>query len=236
MSNDNTVGDRWSHHRDLDTFLDQREKLLAKAETEEDRQGWSRLLLHHAVDFASKICGEEVIKDAYGSAIEGDRQDALDKIARRLSVVQSIYSPFDKLETPGSLWSAMSEVRAIANGDEPKLFAKLDGRRRRYRLALTKLRALEWEAYLKALGVGSVERRARITVAYGYEWDTIYRWGDDIKSTLGADRVDTALRQAVLLHKHDMGKMLTGESSWEEALKADGLKHRKEMGFSVVPG
>lgn len=234
MSNDNSISMRHAYHQALDEFLDNKEKLLSRAYSDEERIGWSRVLLSHAADLASFFCGEQIVKDAYGTAIAGDRQDALDKIPRRLLLILGIYGREDRADVPGSLTSVMAEVRAIAMGDDPKLFKKLEGRVRRYRLALLKLRALEWNAYLSAMGLPAFERQGRISIAYGYSWDTISRWADDIRPIVGDKTVDDAIRQARLTYEYEMHALLTAGGPWEEALTADGKKYLTEIGFSLV--
>jgi hypothetical protein len=221
--------ERSGAHSSLDSWLDLMH-LYNDAASDDERKGWARALVADLANFAGAVCGEKMLTDAYGDA---DPADPLTAVAARLSIASNL---FGSLETAaeGSLLSVAAEARAVASGDEPKLFARRSGERvTHYRVALTKLRALEWDAYLTELGIKGSTRHASIALAFGHDWDTISRWGArSVAPVIGDDKLKERLRQARLLASS--GFPLWGArrgAPWIDALNADGKRFKSELGF-----
>jgi hypothetical protein len=135
------------------------------------------------LDFARRVCGDGVVREAYGAAV-GEREKALEAFAERADLASFAFGSVD--QGPGSLNEAAAEARAIAQGDKPQAFAKL-GRRRAVVLLRTKFEALRWDAWLTGIGMGVEERHTAIADAFGSTWDTISRWRPDVESAWGRD-------------------------------------------------
>jgi len=133
---------------------------------------------------------------------------------------------------PSSLKAAFQETLAIAGGDAPQIFAQHQATRghrtNAYRLARRQKAAFEWEAYFAERGDNVAIRRAKITSAFGVQWDTIRKWRSPIVLMLGTRDVEDSERYA----------RLTAQQSWQlrgrknneiDALKFDGDAYRLEL-------
>ncbi len=232
MTDDELARHRANLHRHLDEFLDFRKELFLGAKSEEDRSGYARILLVQAAELANLASGDDMVESALRPG-DGRETGALDRLSQRLLIASSLFGRSEATDDTGTLVNAWAEVRAIANGDHAKLFSHDVGKRKvPYRVALAKLRAIEWDAYLEAKGEKSFLRHASIALAFGAEWDTISRWRGDIALYLDEGVIDSTLRHAILSAGNGFG--LRGRGDQGEALKKDGKDYKRAVGFKVV--
>lgn len=91
------------------------------------------------------------------------------------------------------------EISFIAAGDAPNLLAPDNRQRLRGNaaaLAVHQMRALEWNAFLDALGWSAGQRQARIADSYGSTWDAIRRWPVPARRIFGAVVFDRRIASA----------------------------------------
>lgn len=176
--------------------------------------------------------GMEMLKSLSTPAEQG-RVARLDLLSRKLLVAARF---FDRGTSVSSMLEAASEVRAIHAGDDPRLFAVVEGKRKQgrpgnaYRIAENKLRALEWDAVLQGRGVSAVERHTLVQKAYGVEWGTMQKWAAPCGRDLGIDRV-AQLKDAAREDGAN-GRPVFGEKyglEFADALAFDGSLYRKEL-------
>ena len=214
-------------HSQLDELLDLQEEFHSADPSEEGHfGGWATSLVQHAAAFARIVCAPGLIEEALGNVESGSRYEVLRSIELQLSLASAL---FDQAATPksdASIGAATEEIRAIMSGDEPRLFARMDGRKTPYRVAKAKLQAIGWDQYLEARGEPPYLRHARIAVAFGHEWDTISRWRADVVPYLGEQHVLRSLR--------DMVRQATPGFRVFGSPEEDGRKYRRAMGFRVV--
>jgi hypothetical protein len=127
------------------------------------------------------------------------------------------------------LWEVlMDELLLMLNGDHPSLLVPKSRHRgeRDTKLALMKLGALKWNAYLKGRSnLKAKEYQSEISEAFGASWDTIRHW-------------DTSA-VAVIIDKHlEDAREGVGEGlcypEYEENLLWDGNRYRMQAGMSVI--
>jgi len=202
-----------------------------------DRKDEAPTYLRSALRFVAAICGPEMISNAYGElelaeddAQDGNRGAALEALSERLWLC---FHLFQGVEQPGSghaIADAANEAYLIANGDKPSLFAPIGGKQGRrgkaYALALNKVRALEWDEYLGAVGTTLQERRDRIVAAYGISLDAFAKWKSEVSRHLGSDAVAYRLQVAGRLARAGQPLGLLGETP-----ESDGAAYRKQLGY-----
>ncbi|KQM50981.1 hypothetical protein ASE69_06355 [Sphingomonas sp. Leaf208] len=168
-----------------------------------------------------------------GRPAEQGRVDRLNLLARKLLVAARF---FDRGTSVSSMQEAVYEVRAIHAGDDPRLFAVVEGKRKQgrpgnaFRIAVNKLRALEWDAVLQGRGVSAVERHTLIQKAYGVEWGTMQKWSAPCSRDLGIELVAHLKKTA----REDgaSGRSVFGEKyglEFADALTFDGSLYLKEL-------
>jgi len=155
----------------------------------------AELLLPAAMGLAAEAVGRDVLATfseremaTYPQA--GDRSAALDDLARRIRLLCLL---LPQVQDAGriSMFDAVGEIVAIARGDTPRLFAKLDlgpnSRRRAnaFRLALFQVLALMWDAYFRAEGVEPREVKLLISAAFGEDHTTWSRWREPVRQEIG---------------------------------------------------
>lgn len=181
-----------------------------------------RSLLVGAIGFARELCGDTVMKAAAGTLPESaTRADVLHLMAARTDLVSYAFASLDDDEAGLNL--VHDEIRYIAGGDKPVIFARLPGPKTKIRVYFAKLSALAWSAYLDGLGVPSVDRQAAISTAFGHPWDTISRWDAVPIAMEGEEWVRRYLatykrrgRDGVALWEMEKGE------TWEAGLKRAG--------------
>lgn len=160
------------------------------------RQDKARGHMAAVLDFARRVCGDGIAREAYGAAVTG-REKALVAFAERADLASFAFGSIDR--GPGSLNEAAAEARAIAQGDKPQVFAKI-GRRRAIVVLRTKFEAMRWDAWLDGYGLAPGVRHSAIEHAFGATWDTMSEWkadaqkawGDETLVQLSLDRADAA--------------------------------------------
>lgn len=215
-------------HQELDRVLDMQEDTRISDLGERGHyDGWAGALVGNAAGFARLVLGSELLREALEDIDVSSRTDSLQVLERQLNLASELFGRSIPLESPGSLYAAVEELRAIQSGDEPKLFAKLEGRKIPYRVAKAKLEAIGWDSYLEALGEPAYMRHAQIGAAFGHDWDTIYRWRTGVASHLGEKHVASVIRQRALVAKHGFPLL--------RSLTEDGLRYKLAMGYRVTP-
>lgn len=137
------------------------------------------------------------LKDAYGAIpAETDRRAHLLALADRLELVDGLFEMADPHGSPGSLWAAAQEARAVAHGDAPRTFKQLPSQGKRssrlntYRLAHHQVRALAWAELFRERGVAPSAYQGQIALAFGETWETIRKWRSKLRERLGSAEVD----------------------------------------------
>lgn len=144
---------------------------------------------------------------------------------------------FAKQEKPGSgsgIADVALEAISVAGGNHPVLFAPIapkQGRRRdTYTRALAQLRALQWDAYFRGMGLSRDARREMITGAFGVTSDAMDKWLQrDLPATLGADAVDLQVRIAEREGAND--SWFTSRGADDSRLQMDGRAYKRILGY-----
>lgn len=156
-------------------------------------------LIEMLLEAVGLMAGREALAAAFASEEPSPdrRSSVLNAMLPRLLLANAL---FKKVETPGdpaSLNVLIWEMLAVANGDAPRLMARIDGREgsftNKYRSSLHRLRALQWDRALEAWGVAPGIRHGEIGAAYGAEWTRIRNWGEQAADALGPELVATML-------------------------------------------
>lgn len=213
-------------HSELDELLDWQDRLQARGLDEQENSGWAIILLRQAVEFARRASGKELIDAALRGVKDCDRASAINGIQRQITIAAELFDGALPSSSSATLSAAASELRAIWSGDEPKLFARMPGRKVPFRVAHAKLSAVGWDAYLAAKGEAAHVRHALIAAAFGHEWDTISRWRADVAKILGDKLVASVLREAQEMAK--LGFKRPG------SVAASGQEYKAAVGFNVV--
>ncbi len=159
---------------ELSQLLLAREAILESADTPMFEEK-CRSLLVGAIGLARELCGDTVMKAAAGTLPDdASRVDVLHLIAARTDLMSYAFASLE--EDEAGLHLVHDEIRYIAGGDKPVIFARLPGPKVKIRVHFAKLMALAWNEYLDGLGISSVDRQAEISKAFGHPWDTISRW------------------------------------------------------------
>ena len=210
----------------------------AEAETPEDRRRTASLAISNYILSICERVGPKALEDALGpSPSEGDAKARLNCLANRLDVFAPPDAGGDRL----SLASLSRELRAMALGDKPQITepAPFHGLKapNAVRIAHHKLRALQWEAFLKSRDNRPADRHNAIATAYGEDWTTIYRWSPQVVAALGQPKFDVgiALASSTAGRKNMVFPYETTAIAMA-ALQSDGQAYRTERRrqFSVV--
>lgn len=172
--------------------------------SEEYRHGEALWLLDCALDLAAMIAGKDALALIYGDdpAEDAPQADQLLAIHRRLRPLRELFSGVEGVnrDSASSLNTLADELAALANGDRSKLLREAKGTQGKpvnsWRLAQRQIAALEWEAYLRAMGQSPAEAQNFVASAFIQTWETIKKWRKPIINELGQDQYDRAIKQA----------------------------------------
>ena len=145
----------------------------------------------------------------------------------------SLFAPPSMGEDRLSLEALAAELRATAKGDKAQITdpAPFHGLKapNAIRTAHHKLRALQWDAFLKSRGNRPADRHNAIASAYGEDWTTVYRWRTSVAAALGESEVDACLESASCTLTR-INRVFPYETAEEAllALQRDGDAYRKE--------
>jgi len=169
-----------------------------EAEGKRQRQRrYAELILPAAMGLAAAAAGREAL-DAF--VIEGaravyprpsERSAALDDLARRIRLLCLMLPQIEPDGEGINMFDAVLEIAAIARGDEPRLFAKIElgpnSRRRAnaFRLALHQAHALMWDAFFRGEGLEPKEAHLLVSSAFGEDYTTWTRWRDPVQREIG---------------------------------------------------
>lgn len=227
--------DRYVLHQALDRHIDFAERKFDEETNLALRAGWAKLLINDLLDIVAQVAGPDLLATAYGENPESDdAAGVLAALAQRTSLAARIFASLESPNDlhPSSLLAASEELAALASGDAPAIFAQHQRNRAQrtnaYRLAQRQLAAFEWEAFLAEMGEATAVRRARITMAFGAQWDTVRKWRSPISRLLGSRHLEDVERHARLTAQQ--GWQLRGRTcSDSEALVSDGRAYQDEL-------
>lgn len=208
--------------RAVATMLDYRAAIESGSAAE---IGDARMEVGALLQIVRHVAGEEVFRMAVPPvSLDSHRSDQLAALRSALctAINLSLGSREDGVADPFVMMA--DELDAIANGDAPSLFARLPGRKTKYRAAHSKLNALCWDQFLEGAGVSRSDRHAAISNAFAQEWDTISRWRGDVQAVLSEAYVDRELRISRKRGLRARGAWLNENSAtWRTMLRKDGL-------------
>ena len=217
---------------------------LQQLEDAEELQ-WRRHLARRAISrLIESVCAQvpqEVLDLAWGpTPDESDAKARLLCLADRVALFSPPIDavPRDRL----SLGNLSAEFRAIAHGDKAQITepASFHGMREpnAFRLALHKLRALQWDAFLAAHNNSIADRHNAIADAYKSQWTAIYRWRKSIEKLLGNEWTAMSIKDAGILNRFGQSAAFSSvqPSNLLDQLRLDGEAYYKERKrqFSVV--
>ncbi|MFZ5696167.1 MAG: hypothetical protein ACOY4N_11045 [Pseudomonadota bacterium] len=173
------------------------------AEDDQERARRARHLLAMLIQATNVIAGPDVLEMVYGESppADADPRQHLAALSMRLWVASEVFKGVEDTSDPSSITSLRDEVLAVANGDSPRLLSRAikSGRgvlTNGYRLALHRLRALEWEQFLQSMGQSPAEVQGAIVNAYNFTWSAIRGWREQVDKALGAQLVSEMLMMA----------------------------------------
>jgi hypothetical protein len=216
----------------LDAFLAHVDHLRRDPEDELD---WAPVIASAALRLAAELCGSRVLNHVYGTnPPQGDRQAGLITAYERLMLVTNFFATQEKVGSGSAIADVAAEAAAVAGGDYPVLFApvapKQGKRRDTYTRAMAQLRALQWDAYLRGMGMPREARRETITEAFGITTDAMDKWLQrDLPATLGADVVDLHVRIAAREGENDL--WFTSGGTDNRQLQMDGRAYKRILGY-----
>ena len=212
------------------------ELTLQQLEDAEELQ-WRRHLARRAIsDLIEAACAKvhpDVLELAWGPT-----PDETDAKARLLCLADrvALFSPpigavaRDRL----TLANLSEELRAIAHGDKAQIVepAPFHGMKapNAFRLALHKLRALQWDAYLAAKKHSPAERHNAIGGAYRSQWTAIYRWRGSIEKLFGEEWTTMKIDLAGKLDRFGRSPVFfyVAPDKIQSHLKSDGEAYYRE--------
>lgn len=201
-------------------------EIALSTESAADRQDLAIHVVEAAMFMVHKLLGEDLLRAAMGTVDESDRAAVLFATARRLIAMSAVFGTMD--DDAAAPFKVAEEAVAVANGDAPVMFARLERRKVNDRINRAKCEALLWDAYLKGKGMKPAERRAKIATAFGHAhgWETIRRgWRRDVANTYKKSTLTYLLLQAEAEGRRgDPRWRLRGDHDWETALNRDGRK------------
>lgn len=206
---------------------------LEEAEELQWRTHLARRTISHLIEAACAKVGPDVLELAWGpTPHETDARARLLCLADRVA----LFSPprgavaRDRL----TLANLSEELRAIAHGDKAQITepAPFHGMKapNAFRLALHKLRALQWDAFLAAKKYSPAERHNAIGDAYRSQWTAIYRWRGSIEKLLGQEWTTMKIDLAGKLDRFGRSPVffLVDPSELQRQLKSDGEAYYRE--------
>ena len=212
------------------------EVALQQLEDAEELQ-WRRHLARRAISrLIEAVCAhvpQEVLDLAWGpTPDESDAKARLLCLADRVALFSPPIDavPRDRL----SLGNLTAELQAIAHGDKAQITepAPFHGMKapNAFRLALHKLRALQWDAFLAAHGNTPAERHNAIAEAYKSQWTAIYRWRESMEKLLGEEWTAWSIASAGRLNRFGQsGSFFSNDpDELKRQLKSDGEAYYME--------
>ncbi len=133
-----------------------------------------------------------------------------------------------------SLANLSAELRAIAHGDKAQITepAPFHGMKapNAFRLALHKLRALQWDVFLAAKKHSPAERHNAIGGAYRSQWTAIYRWRGSIEKLFGEEWTTMKIDLAGKLDRFGRSPVFfyVAPDKIQSHLKSDGEAYYRE--------
>lgn len=214
-----TIGDL------LVRIVKERDEALA-AETAAERQQLALGVLETAMFTLHKLLGTDLLTAMLGDLEGADRGVILETAARRIFYLSTIFGkmPLDA----AAPFKVVEEAMAIARGDAPLMFARLDGQKVNHRIGQAKFGALKWDAYLRGRGLPPGKRHALIAEAYGAPWDTIRRaWKRDVVGLLSQESIAYLLQSAEVEGRLGVPRWeMLGSDDWEATMAADGRRYQ----------
>ncbi|SEQ48271.1 hypothetical protein [Sphingobium sp. YR768] len=173
---------REAAHAALDELLNDLEVAGCFGTEATDAQHFHAAL--EAVQFAASLIGRKALRAACGIPPDpNDRDQVLKSIQRQMAIAAQFFNGLEGADHD-LIGQVSQEAFFVRRGDKPRLFAEIGGRSKAVRVAVEKLQALKWDAYLEGIGLSAASRHGAIADAYGQEWDTISRWGAQAISLL----------------------------------------------------
>lgn len=198
-------------------------------EESENKAGAATLLVTSALYAAARAVGEDAMQSALGAAPTPDapREDHLRHLAQRLFLVDC-FLPGNRT-APSSFDAAMTELEALARGDEPRLFAQI-GRYRgnTYRACKHKMRALMWDAFLRCTtDMKPGEVQTKVGAAFGAAPATYKAWEKPVRRELGEKEYGALMDMATGEYR---GLMMAGDlQTAMERLARDGRAYQADQ-------
>ncbi len=209
-------------HRSLDALLDDRLRLSLDEEGIRDRASY---YIVRSSTFLALCIGNEIMRLAF-DPVSDEGNSANQALSARLCALFPLIrfgsDPWE--ETKGlSVWDIVEELYAIEAGEPPSILTankrKPGQRKSRYRQAILRLAALEWDEVLKEEVNDTEKRHTLIAEAFGTSWETIAHWRRGITKTLGIKEWEERLWT---------GAEARRKGSWDpiSEMKTDGLLYR----------
>lgn len=198
--------ERETLHTILDALLNARNS-LERIDPKELSPGnqyrlvWSeprRDLCWQASHFLKRIIGPKLHQSELGLLFDTElEENALDSelpatLANSIRSFLPLFLARSKNDYDGQgevIMGVIEDLMGIHWGDEPRFFSiqpRRQGQHKRlYRLNSLRLKALDWDKYLAAVGMPSRERHRVVADAFNAEWDAIRKWEGLVEEQYG---------------------------------------------------
>ncbi len=202
---------------------------------DEDQADWAPIIVRDALRLAAKLCGPLTLQQAYGPlAADATRGERLEAVSERLWGLSHFFADVEDHQSGSAITEVAAEAFRVANGDVPILFAPLESRQGKrsnsFALAMSQLRALEWEAYFSGMGLTLVKRRDLVTDAFGVTWDAMVKWRSrDLPKYLGSDVI--RMKLATADREGSVDGWGTTQGTDDRRLRQDGETYRSLLRF-----
>lgn len=148
-----------------------------------------RDVLRQSARFLRELLGEEALPVFQAGS------HPTDYVAWYLSTIRELLPSSTE---DAHFWATViDEIDRMQFGDEPELIKPVTrntGQKAKpARLAIRRLRALEWAAYFKAQKARPMHYQKAISLAFGADWDRIRHWRTSAAKVLGAERVERSI-------------------------------------------
>lgn len=142
-------------HASVDEVLDKLEWFDALSA--DDQEAEAPVLMRTILRWSASVGGPTILRAGYGAAADpSDRSAVLERISDRLDALQHFFADCET-DASTSMAGVALEAHLIANGDVPRLFARVKGRSGSKRNAFAvfhyQMLALEREARLDSYGM-----------------------------------------------------------------------------------
>lgn len=183
--------------------------------------------LKETLYFARDVMGEDVFRRALRKGIDGDGPLLL---ANRVAQMAPLIG--DNWPDDFAFKAILSELFAVANGDEAKLLkAKRPQGQSRNAHALLEIK-LEAHAWYKVLGEYTRSAGSRLDLfceVYGITADAFQKWRQEARRKLGADYVDRHLVSSVEA-KHTSASFEAKPAEWvRHQIEKAGMGYKAEL-------